>query len=350
MKKEAMCYRRLDKGNVQCFLCSHLCVISPGSFGRCGVRENNGGRLYTNAYGELVAKKTDPVEKKPLYHFLPGTSAFSIATLGCNFKCDFCQNWQISQNAPEEGLSLGQISMAPRDIVEEAVQARCSSIAYTYTEPTIFYEYAYDTAEKALARNLANIFVTNGFMTAEALDTVGPYLDACNVDLKSFNNDFYRKKCGGRLKPVIESIRYMKELGIWIEITTLVIPDMNDSDDELRSLARFIAETDRNIPWHISRFYPDYKADNGQVTPIETIERARNIGKEEGLKFIYAGNVGTSEHTCCPECGNVLISREYGVAHENRIKDGACPGCGTRIPGVWQKKCTAYEVTIGLPG
>lgn len=336
MLKEGVLYKGLGEKKVHCFLCSRHCKIEESEFGFCGVRENREGKLYTHAYGKLIAAHIDPIEKKPLYHFLPGTRTFSVATAGCNFRCGFCQNWQISQLEPGEKPRTGSLEAAPEDIAEKAVEAGCASIAYTYTEPTVFFEYAYDTARSAKERSLANVFVTNGFMTSEALKTIQPYLDACNVDLKSFRNEFYKESCKGRLKPVLDSIRLMRELDIWVEVTTLVIPDQNDSEEELRNIARFIAGVDPSMPWHISRFHPDYQFTNSRATPSETLRKAREIGKEEGLRFIYIGNVpGEESDTLCAQCGEIVIRRGAMSVRENRLMGSQCPSCGSEVAGVF---------------
>ena len=339
MLKEAMLYKTLGEKKVHCFLCSHHCKIGESEFGFCGVRRNQEGKLYTYAYGKLIAAHIDPIEKKPLYHFLPGSRAFSVATAGCNFHCGFCQNWQISQiEAGEEPLT-GSLAASPEEIAQKAEGAGCESIAYTYTEPTIFFEYAYDTARSAKERGLANVFVTNGFMTAESLKMIQPYLDACNVDLKSFRNDFYKESCKGRLKPVLDSIRLMRELDIWVEVTTLVIPDRNDSDEELRDIARFIAGVDPSTPWHISRFHPDYQFTDLRATPVQTLRKAHDIGKEEGLQFIYIGNVpGEESDTLCPHCAEKLIRRGAMSVRENKLKGSQCPSCGGKVAGVFRSQ------------
>jgi pyruvate formate lyase activating enzyme len=289
MKHSAEFFNQLDNGNVECFLCSHFCRIAPEKYGICRQRKNIGGDLYTYAYGEVVAANIDPIEKKPLYHFLPGTSAFSIATAGCNFKCGFCQNWQISQ-ADENKTAAGK-PFKPEDIVDAAIKSGCASIAYTYTEPTIFFEYSYDTAKLAREKGLKNVYVTNGYMSKEALDAISPYLDAANIDLKSFSDDFYINMCKARLQPVLDTIKRMKALGIWIEITTLLITGLNDSKEELEQAAGFIAGIDKKIPWHISRFHPDYMLRDISHTPIESMEKALRIGKDAGLKYVHLGNV-----------------------------------------------------------
>jgi pyruvate formate lyase activating enzyme len=301
------------------------------------VRQNVGGVLYTHVYEEAIAAHVDPIEKKPFFHFLPGSKSLSIATVGCNFRCPFCQNWEISQSRPSDGKSgLRSTRLAVKEVVRQALLNDCQSISYTYTEPTIFFEYAYDTARLAKESGLRNNFVTNGFMTGEALETIKPYLDAANVDLKFFREESYQKICKARLQPVLESISKMRELGIWVEVTTLVIPGLNDSEEELRDIARFLASVDRDIPWHLSRFHPDYEYLDKQATPVATLRKAREIGKSEGLRYIYLGNVwGEGEDTHCPNCGQLLISREGFWVKSNLIKDGHCPKCGYKIAGVF---------------
>ena len=291
MIKEAMLYEKLDGNNVHCYLCSHHCKISDGKFGFCGVRKNTGGALHTLVYGEVIAAHVDPIEKKPLYHFLPGSYSYSIATMGCNFRCGFCQNWEISQLSKEKNPDAGVFELKPEAIVREAKKHNCASISYTYTEPTIFFEYAYDTAKLARKEGLKNVFVTNGFMTKEAIEAIKPYLDAANVDLKFFKDSSYRSICKARLEPVLDSVRLMNKLGIWVEITTLVIPGLNDSDEELSGIAKFIALVDKDIPWHVSAFNPDYKFTDFPSTPVKTLQRAQKIGLAAGLKFVHLGNV-----------------------------------------------------------
>jgi len=337
MIKEAILYKKLEGNVVQCRLCSHLCRISESRFGSCGVRQNKKGLLYTHVYGEVIASHVDPIEKKPLYHFQPGSRSYSIATVGCNFRCGFCQNWQISQLNKIDAVTAGGYELKPEEVVREAEKAGCRSISYTYTEPTIFFEYAYDTAKKAKAKGLYNIFVTNGFMTKEALDTIRPYLDACNCDLKSFRDDFYKDVCKARLEPVLDSIRYMKELGIWVEVTTLIIPGENDSEEELKGIAGFIAGLDKDIPWHISRFHPDFKYNDSAPTPIETLRKAERIGKEAGLRYIYVGNVlSESDETLCYNCGNILIKRRGFSSKIVGLNGKNCSKCGTEIKGIFK--------------
>jgi pyruvate formate lyase activating enzyme len=261
----------------------------------CGVRGNKGGVLYTLVYGKAVSQNVDPVEKKPLFHFYPGSKTYSVATVGCNFRCLNCQNFEIAQMPKDEEQIIGS-EVSPQEIVEATKHYRCRSIAYTYTEPTIFFEYAYETAKIAKKKGIKNIFVTNGYITEEALRVMAPYLDAANIDLKSidlksFKDEFYRKVCGARLIPVLNAIKLYKELGIWIEITTLIIPTMNDSIKELREIAKFILSVGEEIPWHVSRFFPTYKLKDLPPTPVETLRNARKIGLKVGLRHVYLGNV-----------------------------------------------------------
>lgn len=334
--KEAMLYEKIGDKKVQCNLCAHRCKINEGKKGICLVRENRDGTLYTLVYGRTISQHVDPIEKKPLFNFYPGTTAYSIATVGCNFKCQFCQNWEISQMVRDEHLIMGN-EASPESIVENAKKYGSKSIAYTYTEPTIFFEYAYDTAKLAHEVDIKNVFVTNGYMTEEAIKKIEPYLDAANVDLKSFSDDFYRKLCGAKLQPVLDALKLMKKLGIWVEVTTLIIPTLNDSSEELREIAKFIVnELGEGTPWHISRFYPAYNLRDKPPTPIETIHKAREIGLNEGLKYVYEGNVpgSTGENTYCPNCKNLIIERLGYQIINKATKDGKCPYCESRIYGV----------------
>lgn len=332
--KEALLYKKLPDKKVSCYLCSHRCQISDGNFGICQVRQNKGGALYTYAYGEVVAANVDPIEKKPIFHMLPGTRSFSIATAGCNFRCGFCQNWQISQKKEADRLGVSAQAMSPQEIVKSALKFKCASISYTYTEPTIFFEYASETARLAKEKGLYNIFVTNGYMTKEALEMIRPYLDAANVDLKFFDDEKYRKICGARLKPVMESIALMRTMNIWVEVTTLVVPGENDSPDELNGIAEFLAGAGKEIPWHISRFHPDYKMTDRPATPLDALKEAYQAGKDAGLRYVYIGNVYEEEKTCCHKCGRDLISRLGFEVINNRLKKGRCPECDTKLDGV----------------
>ena len=335
MRKAALLYEKQDDLRVQCHLCSHHCVIAPGRNGVCRVRQNNDGELYTLVYGRTISQHIDPIEKKPLYHFQPGSRTFSIATPGCNFHCEWCQNWSISQQTDQHTLSAGQ-QASPEEIAYAAMSSGCRSIAYTYTEPTIFFEYAYDTARIANEMGLKNIFVTNGYMTAGALETIQPCLDAANVDLKAFSETTYKKWIGAKLKPVLESLKLMKQLGIWVEVTTLIIPGINDDPGELKETAEFISqELGVDTPWHISRYHPNYKVVDRPPTDLDTIMQARERGLAAGLRYVYLGNVGGEHETNCYNCGKLLVTRGYFQAASINIKDGKCPDCGVSIAGVW---------------
>lgn len=334
--REAMLYEKLENDCVQCNLCAHRCRIKPDGRGICGVRENREGILLSLVYGKIIAENVDPIEKKPLFHVYPGSRSFSIATVGCNFRCIFCQNHDISQMPRETGSIMGR-EVSPSSIVERAKKSGSRTISYTYTEPTIFFEYAYDIARIAAEKGLKNIFVTNGFMTEEMLETISPHLHAANVDLKSFSDNFYKKRCGARLKPVLDSLKKMKKLGIWVEVTTLLIPTLNDSDDELRQIAEFICSIGVETPWHISRFHPHYEMTTIPPTPVATIHRAAAIGKACGLKYIYSGNIpgDEGEGTKCSHCGEHLIDR-YGFTIEKlNLKGAHCPRCGTLLDGIF---------------
>ena len=319
-------------GKAMCVLCAHRCVIEEGRRGLCGVRENSGGTLYALTYGRLISRAVDPIEKKPLYNFLPGTRSYSIAAAGCNFFCDFCQNWQISQ-VTHGGRDLYGEEFSAEEVVAEAKACGCASVSYTYTEPTIFFEFAYDAARLAHQSGLKNVFVTNGYQTPETVEKMTGLVDAANVDLKAFSDDFYRKRCRARLAPVLDAIRLMHQSGIFIEVTTLVIPGENDSREELKQLAGFIASVSPDIPWHVSRFHPDYKLQDADATPPETIFDAAEIGKASGLRFVYAGNLpaGKYEHTYCPGCGALVLERS-GFASRNAGLDGRkCRKCGRSL-------------------
>ena len=334
--KHAMFQEAKEEKKVQCGLCSHRCIIVPGKRGICGVRENKDGVLYSLVYDKVIARHIDPIEKKPLFHFQPGSLSYSIATPGCNFHCKHCQNADISQLPRDRGgVILGE-EVSPSMIVDAALRNGCASISYTYTEPTIYFELAYDTARLAAGAGLKNVFVSNGYITPEALREIKPYLHAANIDLKGYTDEFYKKICGARLQPVLDSIRLYQELGIWIEITTLVIPGHNDSDEELNGIARFIRSVGENIPWHVSRFHPTYKLTDQPITPLKTLKRAREIGFDAGLRYVYEGNIpGEGEDTLCWSCRKTLIKRIGFSVLENMIKDGKCGYCGAPIAGVW---------------
>lgn len=334
--REAMLYRTLEEGKVRCNLCHHRCLISPSKRGLCGVRENREGKLYSLVFERAISMNVDPVEKKPLFHFQPGSTSFSIATVGCNFRCLQCQNHEISQMPTDQGRIEGAI-VPPQKIVSLATQRRCQSISYTYTEPTIYFEYAYETAALATPKGIKNIFVTNGYMTEEALRTIHPYLHGANVDLKSFDEKFYREVCGAKLQPVLETLRLMKALGIWVEITTLVIPTLNDSTKELEAIAQFILSLGPETPWHLSAFYPTYRMTHLPRTPAETLLRARELGMAAGLLYVYCGNIPGrgGEDTYCPGCGRKIIERIGFSVTRLEMDHGKCRYCHRPIEGVW---------------
>ncbi len=334
---EAYLYEKLVEDTVRCRLCSHRCTIKPGKRGLCHVRENREGVLHTNVYGKVIARHVDPIEKKPLFHIYPGSLSYSIATVGCNFRCRFCQNADIAQMPFEHDGRVTGDSATPEEVVRAAAAANCRTIAYTYTEPTVYYEFAYETAKLAREAGLLNIFVSNGYMTAEALTMIGPYLDAANVDLKAFDDAFYNSYCGARLEPVKETLILMKSLGVFVEVTTLIIPGLNDGRQELESLAAFLVESvGPETPWHISRFHPTYRLTDRPITPVNSLLQAREIGLEAGLRYVYTGNVPgeASESTFCHSCGKLLIERLGFSIRANAIENGKCPECGKKITGI----------------
>jgi pyruvate formate lyase activating enzyme len=332
--KEAMLYERREDAKVKCLLCNHYCSIQPGKRGICAVRENRDGALYSLVYGKVVARNIDPIEKKPLFHFYPGSRSYSIATAGCNFRCLHCQNADISQLPREYGEIPGSF-MSPQQVVEASEAAGCASISYTYTEPTIFFEFAYDCAMLAREKGIKNVFVSNGYTSKEAIKVIAPYLDANNIDLKG-DDEFYKKVCGARLNPVLNTIRLMKEAGVWVEITTLIIPGYNDSEDFLKWTAEFIKSVDPAMPWHVTGFYPTYKLLDAPPTAIATLRKAREIGLSAGLKYVYEGNVPGEggENTYCPSCGELLIERFGFSLTTIRMKDSQCQKCGMLIDGI----------------
>ena len=340
---DAMLWDSLDGQKVQCNLCGHGCVIAAGKYGLCRVRENVAGVLKSLSYGRVVAMNVDPIEKKPLFHFLPGSTSLSIAAAGCNFQCDFCQNWQISQSPRTQGTLRGQAvrrgqAVSPEQIVTAAANYDCASISYTYTEPTVFFELACETARLAAERGIRNCFVSNGFMTPLAVETIGPVLDAINVDLKAFRDETYRRMMKASLAPVLTCLKALVAAGIWVEVTTLVVPGMNDSPEELRDIAAFIAgELGPAVPWHVSRFHGDYRMTDTPSTPLATLTRACEIAQEAGLEFVYCGNVPgrSDENTYCPGCGELVIARTGFAVRGIHLSGGACPKCARSIEGVW---------------
>jgi len=326
-------YEKLDNGRIKCLLCRHYCKLKEGQVGICGVNKNENGKLVNLVYGKVSAINVDPIEKKPLYHFLPGTTSLSIGTIGCNFKCPFCQNWQISQSKDFSN----SYELMPEDVVALALKYGCKSISYTYNEPTIFYPYARDIAILAKKHGLKNVFVSNGFESPEIIEDMKGKIDAFNIDIKGFKSDYYKKYLKGDLEGVLDTLKRLKRGGFWVECTTLIVPGDNDSDEELREIANFIAkELDVNTPWHLSAFHPDYKVNDKGPTPLQTLQRAYNIGKEAGLNFVYMGNVALPAITYCPNCNEELIVRVGYQLQKNIIKDGKCPKCNTKIPGVWR--------------
>jgi len=321
------------KERIICLLCQHYCKLKEGQTGICGVNKNVNGELKNLVYSHPIALNVDPVEKKPLYHMLPGSKALSFGTVGCNFKCPFCQNWDISQ----ETKVSKEIEVSPKQMVELALEYGAESIAYTYNEPTIFYPYAKDIGLIAKEKGLKNIFVSNGFESEEIVEDMSSWVDAANIDLKSWDDSYYKKALKGGLEAVKNTLRRMVKAGIWVEVTTLIIPGENDSDEELKAMAEFIAnDLGKHVPWHLSAFYPDYKMLDHESTKLETLQRAKKIGQKAGLDYIYLGNVPVHGDTYCPECGELLIDRtEYSVT-VNKLIEGQCPKCDRKIEGLYR--------------
>jgi len=328
-------WKKLENKKVQCQLCNHFCLIEPDNVGKCGVRLNKDGVLYSLVYGEVVAENVDPIEKKPFYHFFPGSFSFSIATCGCNFFCPFCQNYEIS-HPPKEGRIFTMKKRKPEDIVKLAKSYNCLSISYTYTEPTVFGEFAFDTCKIAKENGLYNNFVTNGYMSKEFLKDISEFLDAANVDLKG-DEEFYKKLPQANQKYVVENIELMRKLNIWVEVTTLLIPEYNDNEKQIRDIAKKIKNIDNRIPWHISRFFPAYKMSDHYPTEIEKIRKAREIGFEEGLLYVYTGNIvgDEGENTYCPYCKKLLIERYGYRILEKNLTGNKCSFCGKVIDGIF---------------
>jgi pyruvate formate lyase activating enzyme len=320
-------------------------VISQNKTGICGVRLNKDGKLFLLVYGKAAGMNIDPIEKKPLFHFMPGEKAFSVGTIGCNFKCEFCQNYETSQAS--KGVKISELQnrldeyskdIQPKEIVDYCVENKIPIIAYTYNEPAIFIEYALDTAKLAAKKGIKSVFVSNGYESEKTIDAVTPYVQAMNIDLKSFSEEFYKKICGGKLQHVLDTIKYAYKKGIWIEITTLIIPGKNDSETELRKIAKFIASVDKEMPWHVSAAYPAYKMMDITPTKYETLKKAYEIGKKEGLKYVYVGNVPEEKYqqTYCPKCDATLIKREGYFSTIESLHDGKCKKCKQKIRGIWK--------------
>jgi pyruvate formate lyase activating enzyme len=326
----------LVPGSVRCVACAHRCVLRPSRVGICGVRQNRGGWLYTLVYGQVVASLDEPIEKKPLYHFLPGSYAHSVATAGCNFHCAFCQNWQMAQ-AHREGIVPASHYVPPDMVVEAAVGEGVRSIAYTYVEPTVFIEFALDIMVRARAAGLHNVFVTNGYETPEAIELIAPYLDAANVDLKAADDRFYRRICGARAEPVRETILELRRRGIWLELTTLIIPGLNDDRNGIAAMAEWIGTAvGPETPWHLTRFQPAHKLAGLQPTPASTLVEAAELARSAGLRHVYIGNAPEIEDaiTCCARCGEKLIGRSDYAVTEWHLVDGRCPRCKHALAGV----------------
>jgi pyruvate formate lyase activating enzyme len=321
---------------LRCLLCAHHCVLDDNRLGICKVRKNIGGELYSLNYDKVAATHNDPIEKKPLYHFLPGSTSFSIATMGCNFSCKFCQNNSLSVVHGENHI-FGE-AVPPEQIVQTALHYGSKSISYTYSEPTIYYELMYETARLAKEKGIKNVMVTNGYMSSEAIEEIAPYMDGANIDLKAFTESFYKKYCGARLSPVLDTIKAMKEKNIWVELTTLLIPGLNDDPKEIRELVSFIVSVDDTIPWHVSRFYPQHQLNNLPPTSPQAIFDCLKIGTEMGLKYLYAGNISADkwEDTWCPNCGELLVKRSGYFTRVQHLSDGKCGKCSHPIAGVWK--------------
>jgi len=331
--REASYYKALRDKAVQCQLCPHFCTIKDGERGKCEVKENRKGILYSLVYGKACSADCDPIEKKPLYHFMPGEKAMSVATIGCNLHCKQCQNWQISQTKFEY---YPYITLLPQEVVDKTIESECGIIAYTYTEPTVFYEYMLDTAKIAKKQGIKNVIVSNGFINPEPLKELCKYIDGANIDLKSFSEGFYNEICDGRLEPVLKAIEILHENNVWVEITNLIIPTLNDKEEETKRLAEWVKRLDANIPLHFSAFYPTYKLQDITPTPDSILKKARKIALKAGLKYVYTGNIDDDEGsaTFCPKCGKAVIKRKDFFVLQNNLKKGAC-SCGGRIPGIW---------------
>jgi pyruvate formate lyase activating enzyme len=333
--KKALYYEKLSRKRVRCRLCPRACAVGKGERGFCRVRENRDGEYYTLVHSNPCAVHIDPIEKKPLFHFHPGTAALSIATAGCNFTCKNCQNYDISQARPDETANY---DLTPAQIVQLAIKYETPTIAYTYTEPTVFYEYMLETAQAAHREGVLNIYHSNGYINQEALVQLTEYLDGANVDLKSFSNDFYKEITGGTLSPVLEALKILKMHGVWLEITNLVIPTKNDSDTAIRDLCSWVErELGKDTPIHFSRFYPQYKLQNLPPTPVETLKKAADIARDTGLDYVYIGNVPgiAEENTFCPQCGKTVVGRTGYRVHTYAIEDGRCSFCRSEVAGRW---------------
>lgn len=334
--KEGSFYQKLDQQAVQCQICPRACLIPLGRRGYCQTRENRNGRLYTLVYAKPVSIHIDPIEKKPLFHFFPSTTAYSVATAGCNLKCKFCQNWEISQSRPEE---LDYLYLEPKDLVERVKESGSPTIAYTYNEPTVFYEYMLETARLAREQGIKNIMHSNGFINEEPLKALAQYLDAANIDLKGFSDEYYAEISEGSLAPVLNSLKVLKKEGVHIEVTTLLLSGFNDDEESLRKMCLWIKDNlGPDTPLHFSRFFPMYKLTSLNPTPVESLQRARGIATASGLRYVYIGNIpaNPAENTYCPGCGKIVIERRGYFIAQNNLEEGRCKFCGKEIKGIWK--------------
>jgi pyruvate formate lyase activating enzyme len=333
MPHEALFYSRLKNDLVQCHLCPKNCVIKPGEYGLCSARKNISGKLYSMVYSNLCSVAIDPIEKKPLYHFMPGEKVFSLGTTGCNLHCNFCQNWEISQTKPNETLKP---SLTPQNLIQEVIRSKCKIIAYTYNEPTIFYEYMLESAKLAKQNNLKNVLVSNGFINEKPLKELLPYIDAANIDLKSFDNNFYKNVCSGQLKPVLDTLKSIKKAGVHLEITNLIIPNLNDNMKLIDKMCRWVHKNlGDDVPLHFSAFYPCYRLLDKEPTPIKTLLKAKKIAEKNSLNYVYLGNVSSDSSTYCPKCKKILIEHKIYKTNQKNIINGKCKFCKEKIKGVW---------------
>lgn len=334
---EAELFKKIGEWGIQCLACEWKCKMKPGMTGVCGVRKNVAGKLILLVWGRVTGIAVDPMEKKPLYHFLPGTSILSMGTVGCNFGCEFCQNFLSAQKSKEAGINVEKLGdrVKPKDLVEYCVKNKIPAIAFTYNEPTIFCEWAVELMKLAKKEGIKGVFVSNGFMSRETLDFINDCIDAFNIDLKSFSENYYRRICHAKLAPVLRNIKEIYKRKKWLEVTTLIIPGKNDSHRELKQIAKFLADISPDIVWHVSAFYPAYRMLDVESTSYEKLQEAVKIGRGLGLKYVYAGNVDKVNSTFCPKCGEEVIVR-YGYRVENRLERGFCPKCGYKLAGVWE--------------
>jgi len=334
---QAILSKKLNNQAVQCLACQWKCILKPGMVGICGVRKNVAGKLMLLVWGKLAGLAVDPVEKKPLYHFLPGSQILSIGTIGCNFACRFCQNFSESQKSKQVSTKVEELGekVSPKNLVEYCLDNKIPAIAFTYNEPTIFSEWAVEVMKLAKKKAIKGVFVSNGYMSRQTLDYLDDYIDAYNIDLKSFKQDYYHNICHANLAPVLKNIKEIYKRKKWLEVTTLIIPGKNDSQKELKQIAKFLANISKDIVWHVSAFHPDYLMLDVKSTGYEKLKEAVNIGRKFGLKYVYAGNVDKFNTTFCPKCGAEVIIR-YGYQVDNKLKLGVCPKCHYKLAGLWE--------------